>query len=127
MSEGKKKVILIAEDEKAIARTMKLKLEHSGFEAAVVTDGQEALDWLRSNSADLVLLDLVMPTLDGFGVLEALRQQENTVPVIVMSNLSQEDDIHRAKELGAADYFVKSDVPIASLVEKVEKLLGNRS
>lgn len=125
MAEVNKKTILIAEDEKPIAKAMQLKLTSAGFEATVVSDGQEALDWLQSNKADLVLMDLVMPTVDGFGVLAKLKEEGSSTPVIVMSNLSQEDDIKRAKELGAVDYFVKSDVPVADIVKNVERVLGS--
>ena len=124
MAEGNKKVILIAEDERPIAKAMQLKLQSAGFEATVVSDGQEALNWLQSNKADLVLMDLVMPTVDGFGVLAKLKEKGSSTPVIVMSNLSQEDDIKRAKELGAVDYFVKSNVPVADIVKNVENILG---
>jgi len=121
MPENKKK-ILIAEDEKPIAKALELKLNHSGFAAQVVFNGQEALDKLKQESDfDLILIDLVMPVLDGFGLLEALREKNNQIPIIVLSNLSQEEDFKRAKELGAKDFFIKSNTPLSEVVDYVNR------
>ncbi len=117
------KKILIVEDEQPIAKALQLKLEHSGFEAEIALDGQEALEMLKKGTYHLILLDLVMPTMDGFEVLSKLQEDKNEIPVLVATNLSQEEDLERAKKLGALDYFVKSDTPIADLVEQVKAKL----
>ena len=117
------KKILVAEDEKPMARALELKLSGAGLEVQVVYNGQEALDILAKDPYDLVLLDLVMPVKDGFAVLAELKEKGNKIPVIVLTNLSQVDDYKRVKELGAKDYFVKSDTPIAQIVEKVKEML----
>ncbi len=119
-----KKKVLIAEDEKPMARALELKLNNSGVMAKAVFNGEEALAELKKEQYDLLLLDLMMPKLDGFGVLEALKEENSDLPIIVSTNLSQEADISRARELGAKDYFVKSDTPIVEVVEKVKKLLA---
>ncbi len=119
-----KKKILIAEDEKPMARALELKFNNSGFEAKAVFDGEEALSELKKASYDLLLLDLMMPKMDGFGVLEALKKESNKMPVIVSTNLSQPGDVERAKALGAVDYFVKSDTPIVEVIEHVKKIIG---
>ena len=121
MADASKK-ILIAEDEKPLAQVLTLKLERSGFDVRVAVNGQEALDVLAKEKFDLVLLDLVMPKVDGFGVLKELKKRGDATKVIVLSNLSQEEDAKKAKELGAQDFFIKSNTPIADIVEKVTAL-----
>ena len=122
MAETQKK-ILVAEDERPIARALELKLTAAGYSVTVVFNGEDAVSELSKNDFDLLLLDLIMPKVDGFGVLESMRVKKITVPVIVLSNLSQEEDLKRAKELGVADYFVKSDNPISEIVDHVRKAL----
>lgn len=117
------KTILVAEDEKPMARALELKLTKSGFKVIVTHNGEEALEVLGKEKVDLVLLDLMMPKKDGFSVLVEMREKNINVPVIISTNLSQDEDIIKAKELGAYDYFVKSDTPIMKVVEYVEKVL----
>lgn len=117
------KKILIVEDEKPIAKAMELKLNNSGFNAKAVGNGEEALTTMESESFDLLIVDLVMPKMDGFGLLEALKEKGNIVPVIVSSNLSQDEDFEKAKEMGAIDYFIKSNTPISKIVEYVQRIL----
>lgn len=116
--------VLIADDDKVFAKAVQLKLEHLNIEVVVLHSGPEALDFLTKEQVDLVILDLMMPDVDGFKVLEKLKEQGVTVPVIVSSGLGQEEDIKRVKELGAKDYFVKSSTPVAELVKNVQKMLG---
>ena len=118
----KKARILIAEDEKAIAKALSLKLTHEGFEAEIASNGMDAVDLLQKGKFDLLLLDLIMPQLDGFGVLKAIKDKGIKTPVIITSNLSQEEDITKAKELGAIDFLIKSDTPVAEIVKKIKKL-----
>lgn len=117
------KKILIAEDEKPMAKAMQLKLISEGYEVQVVHDGKAALEALSKNRFDLLLLDLVMPVKDGFAVLENLKKSKRKITVIVASNLSQEEDIKRANSLGAKDFFVKSDTPISGVVDRVKAAL----
>ena len=114
------KKILIAEDEVAIASALELKLQHSGFETVIAPDGEVAMTELKAGKFDLVILDLMMPKLDGFGVLEEMKKAGIHTPVIVASNLSQPEDEKKAKDLGAKDFFVKSNVPLSDLVKKIE-------
>lgn len=117
------KRILIIEDEKPIARAFELKLAYAGFEAIIAGDGEEGMALLQKEMYSLILLDLVMPKMDGFKVLETLNEKKIKIPVIVITNLSQEDDEKRAKTLGAKEVFVKSNTPLTILVERVEELL----
>lgn len=123
MSDSKKR-ILIVEDEKPMAKVLKMKLEHSGFEAETAGDGKEAMGFVEAGPFDLILLDLVMPNMDGFSFLTSLRKRNIQTPVIVSSNLSQAEDVSRAKELGAVDYFVKSDISITEVVERITRILN---
>ncbi len=120
-SMNKKLKILIAEDERAIAGALNLKLNHVGFDSSVAFNGREAMDNLQKEKYDLLILDLIMPQLDGFGVLAEIKEKGIKIPVIVASNLSQTEDINKAKELGAVDFFIKSDTPVAEIVEKIKK------
>ncbi|MDO8260433.1 MAG: response regulator [Candidatus Magasanikbacteria bacterium] len=119
-----KKRVLIVEDERPMARALEIKLNNSGFEAKVASDGQYALDMLAVEKFDIILLDLVTPRKDGFDVLEELKNRGDKTPVIISSNLSQPEDIDRAKKLGARDYFVKSNTPISKVVEHVADVLA---
>ncbi|MDP3973688.1 MAG: response regulator [Candidatus Daviesbacteria bacterium] len=117
------KKILIVEDEKALARVMSLKLNSAGYSTSVVFSGEESLAVLSKESFDLIILDLVMPKKDGFFVLSEISRQGIKTPVIVASNLSQKEDIEKAKKLGAVDYFIKSDVTLVEIVNKVKQHL----
>ncbi len=118
MSETKK--ILIIEDERPLARALELKLTHVGFETKIAVNGEEGLAILQKESFDLILTDLVMPKVDGFAVLTALRERGNTTPVIVLTNLSQAEDESRARTLGAAGFLVKSDISVSEIVERIK-------
>lgn len=123
MSEKKYK-ILLAEDDQFIARAYKDGLEQAGFEVVAAVDGVETVKKIRSEKPDLLLLDLVMPIKSGFGVMEEIKADETIkVPVLVLSNLSQESDIKKSKELGAIDYIVKSNISMKEVIEVVKKYL----
>ncbi len=121
---AKMKKVLIAEDEKPMARALEIKIgSDPELEARAVFNGAEALSILTNEKYDLVLTDLMMPNVDGFALLKELKEKKINIPVIVSSNLSQEEDIKLAKSLGAIDYFVKSDTPISEVVKKIKKAL----
>ncbi len=123
---AEKKKILIVEDEKPMSRALVLKLNNSGYDAKPAYDGQEALDILTKEKFDLILLDLMMPRVDGFGVLEEMKKRGDNTSVICSTNLSQPSDIDRTKAFGVKDYFVKSDTPISEVIERVAKVLANK-
>lgn len=118
-----KKTILIAEDEKPMAMIMERKLKLSGFEVKVVHDGEKALDVIKAGEVDLVLLDLIMPKMNGFGVLEEMKAAKIKIPVIVLSNLSQDEDEAKAKDMGAVAFFIKSNVSMEQVVKIVKYCL----
>lgn len=117
--------ILIVEDEKPMAKALELKLKSVGYEPTVVHDGAQAIAHLETQPCDLVLLDLMMPNVDGFVVLEEMKTKAIQVPTIVSTNLSQEQDKERVEALGAVDYFVKSNTSIGDVVEHVKKVLNS--
>jgi DNA-binding response OmpR family regulator len=125
LTHDKRKRVLIVEDEKPMAKALELKLRHSGFAAKVAYNGQEAIDILNKETFDIMVLDLVMPVVDGFGVLEFTHKKGMKMPIIVASNLSQEEDEKRAKSLGAVDYLVKSNTPINDVVKRVTDIIGS--
>jgi DNA-binding response OmpR family regulator len=114
------KRILVVEDERAIARALQLKLTRSGYTVDLVLSGEEALTSMAKNKYDLVLLDLMMPRLDGFGVLSLMKTKNISAPVMVLSNLNQDEDIKKAKDLGAIDFLIKSDTPLTNVIEKIK-------
>jgi len=114
------KRILIIDDEQPIAKALELKLKHEGFNAHAVFNGEEGIAEIESNEYDLILCDLVMPKVDGFEFLEALKEKEIGTPVIILTNLSQEGDGEKAKQLGAQAVFVKSNIPISEIVSYVQ-------
>ncbi|MDD4333094.1 MAG: response regulator [Patescibacteria group bacterium] len=122
MSEQAKK-ILIVEDEKPLGRALSLKLGKAGYQSDNAYDGEDALTKLKNGKYDLVLLDLVMPKLNGFEVLVKKKEAKDNTPVIVLSNLSQEDDVKRTKEFGVLDFIIKSDMSIFDIIEKIKKIV----
>ena len=115
--------LLIVEDERPIAHALKLKCESEGYATTLVADGLEALEVLATTSFDCILLDLIMPEKDGFAVLAEMKERDTKTPIIVLSNLGQESDIARCRELGAVHYFVKADMSIADVVASIKKFI----
>ena len=119
------KSILLVEDDTFIATAYKDGLEREGLLVNLMTDGQEALVFLEKNVPDVILLDIILPVMDGFEVLETIKADDRLkdVPVVILSNLGQESDIERGKKLGAEDYLVKSDHTLAEVVKVVKSHL----
>lgn len=117
------KKILIIEDEKTLARALELKLTRSGFTVQAVFNGEDGIVLIQQEPFDLILLDLIMPKMDGFAVLTILRAQENKIPIIILTNLGRENDVKRTKEFDVKGFFIKSNTPITTIVERVRKLL----
>jgi CheY-like chemotaxis protein len=122
--EKENKKILIAEDEKSILSALKLKLTHEGYIVTSAEDGEQALDELSKHEYDLFLCDLVMPDVHGFEVLETMNRKGIKTPVIILSNLSQEADETKAKALGAKDYLIKANTPLAEILDHIKKIVG---
>ena len=122
---GKK--VLIVEDDRFLREIATQKLEAEGFKVTNATGGKEALDYLNTNERpDVILLDLILPGMSGFEVLEGVKKNDalKAIPVIILSNLGQEEDIDKAKKLGAADYLVKAHFSFAEIIKKIREVLG---
>ena len=119
--------IVLAEDDHILSKYLSSRLaQEPNFEVHTAMDGEEAENLTRQIHPNLLLLDIIMPKRNGFEVLESLKKDPTSadIPVIVLSNLGQESDVARAKELGAVDYFVKVDLEVKDIVEKVKQFLG---
>ena len=119
------KKILLCEDDELLREMYALKLEKAGYEVVKAVDGQESLDKAKGENPKLILLDVMMPKMDGFQVLQNLRKESklSKTPIIMLTNLGQEEDIKKGQEFGATDYVVKSNVTPQQVVEKVEKTI----
>lgn len=119
------KYILIVEDDEFISDVYEKKLVLEGFEVDLARDGEEAIRKVHEQKPDLVLLDIMIPLKDGFQVLAELRADTalSDIRVVVMSNLSQGKDIAHAKELGALDYIVKSNIALPDMVKRIRQAL----
>ncbi len=109
--------VLFVEDDPSVAQMYKLKLELDGYDVQVATDGEQAVEVARQDPPDIVFLDIRLPKLDGFGVLEALRTDSKTehLPVVILSNYSEQQLIDRGLLLGARDYLIKTQTTPARL------------
>ena len=118
--------VLLAEDDRFLRRAAEARLRRHGLEVLTAADGEEALRLASAEPLDLILLDVVMPKLQGFEVLKALKQDEATahIPVIVLSNLGQERDVAQAKALGALAFLVKAHLSLQDLVDRVDAALA---
>jgi DNA-binding response OmpR family regulator len=126
--ETRKTKILVIEDEKMLAEMYATKFSMEGFEVTKAYDGADGMAKARAVKPDVILLDIIMPRIDGFAVLKELRHDPKfkDTPIILLTNLGQDDDIKKGKELGADDYFVKSNHTPADVVNKIKAVLAKR-
>ena len=125
MADGAKKIMII-EDDRFLSSLMKARFEKDGFGVIQAFDGEEAIQLFKTQTPNLIILDLIMPRVTGFEVLQAISisPQLEKVPVVILSNLAQDSDIEKARQLGAKEYFVKVKVSIDDLVGRVKSLLN---
>ncbi len=119
------KTILLVEDEPLLGNLLRQRLEKEGYTVVLNRDGEEALKTLRETKPDLILLDIILPKISGFELMETMKAdpQLERAPIIIISNLGQEGDVTRGQSLGAVQYFVKAKVSIEELVEHVKTFL----
>ncbi len=124
-SDGTK--VLIIEDEASLSNILQERLIDMGYDVSIAIHGEEGWQKTKDESPDLILLDIILPRLDGFVFLKRLKSHKKFkhIPVIILSNLGQDSDIDKGKELGAEYYMVKSNHTISTIVEKVNELLNN--
>jgi DNA-binding response OmpR family regulator len=125
MSEEKKKNILIAEDDEMISSMYKTKFTADGYNVFIADNGAEAIEIAKKEKIDLILLDIIMPQLDGFSVLKELKKMSKLkkTPIVLLTNLGTEEDMKKGKELGARDYVVKASFTPADISKKVKEYL----
>lgn len=125
MANPEPKRVLLAEDDQFLQKMYAVKLNREGLEVDVADDGEKALAAMRSARPDIVLLDIMMPKKDGFTVLEEMKADSalKDIPVVVLSNLGEVDDVKRAKRLGANDYLIKAHFLPSEVVEIVKKYI----
>jgi DNA-binding response OmpR family regulator len=117
--------ILIIEDDKFLRELMARKLKEEGFAIDEAVDGEEGLRKSKEGKPNLILLDLILPGIDGFEVLTKIKQDPETksIPVIILSNLGQKEDIEKGIKLGAVDYLVKAHFTPGEIIEKIRNAL----
>ncbi len=120
------KKILIIEDEEILLELIQKKLVQEGYQVEVARNGQEGLEKMRDKKPDLILLDIVMPIMGGFEVMEEINKDKELkgIPIIIISNSGQPIELSRAKELGVKDWLIKTDFDPVEVVNKVKKQLN---
>lgn len=118
--------ILLIEDDPSLAQIYKVELELDGFEVANAIDGQAGLEAAKNDKPALVLIDIVLPKLNGLAVLEQLKKDEKSkdIPAIVITNFGQEDNIKKAFTLGAEDFILKYQTTPAEVAKKIKEILA---
>ncbi len=119
------KTILVIEDDKFLRELMAQKLVKEGYTVAEAVDGEEGLKKVKEVKPDLVLLDLILPGIDGFEVLTNIKESSEVsqIPVIILSNLGQREDVERGLKLGAADYLIKAHFTPGEIIEKIKNII----
>ena len=120
------KKILIIEDDLFLQGLEVTKLKKDGYEIETAVNSVEAFKILEKTKPDMILLDLLLPEVDGFMILEKIRENKDmvTIPVIVFSNLSEDKDIKRAQKLGISEFMIKSNFTLDELTKKIKELIG---
>lgn len=120
------KNILIIEDDEFLRSLAAKRLEKDGYEVKAAADGDSGLKMATESAPDIILLDLLLPGMGGYEVLEKLRGESGTktVPIIVFSNLGQKEDVEKAKELGANDFLIKANFTLDDVVEKIKQYIS---
>ena len=119
------KTILIIEDDKFLRELICQKLIKEGYEVCEAIDGEEGVKKIKEAKPDLVLLDLILPGIDGFEVLSKIKEDPETksIPVIILSNLGQKEDVEKGLKLGAADYLIKAHFTPGEIIDKIRNIL----
>ena len=119
-----KKKILVIEDEATLQKALNDVLAQEGYDVLNALDGMSGLDLALKENPDLILLDIILPKMDGFEVLKRLKEKESKIPVIILTNLSDINDIQKALDLGATTYLVKADFHLDDVLKKVKETLN---
>lgn len=115
--------ILLIEDEEALVEVLSTKLDREGYEVKVGFDGEEGYNMIKDFNPDIILLDIVMPKMDGYDVLEKMREEGVKIPVIIISNSGQPVEIEKTRQLGAVDHLIKTQFNPADVVTMIERYM----
>jgi DNA-binding response OmpR family regulator len=120
------KKILIIEDDKFLRELISQKLLKEGYDISEAVDGEKGLKSVQETKPDLVLLDLILPGIDGFEVLSRVKSDPliAQIPIVILSNLGQKDDIERGLKMGAVDYLIKAHFTPGEIISKIKGILG---
>lgn len=120
------KTILLVEDDEFLAELYATKLNLEGFEVLLAADGEKGLKMVKESKPDLVLLDIILPKMDGFEVLANMQQDKEikSIPVILLTNLSQKDEVKKGLDLGAKDYLIKAHFMPSEVVKKIKQTIA---
>lgn len=124
--EKKKNKIMVIEDDKFLRELLVRRLEEENFEVFSCVDGNEALAGIKKELPDLILLDLILPGIDGFEILKQVKQDNSisSIPVIILSNLGQQEEVEKGISLGAVDYLIKAHFTPGEIIDKIKSVLG---
>lgn len=119
------KKILFVEDEASLQVAVGQSLKKAGFEVDIAGDGEQALNFIKQSSYDLVILDIILPKIDGFEVLKEIKSMpdKKDIPVLILTNLETSNDVQKALELGATNYLVKANYSLEQMLEKINEML----
>ncbi|MBI5732078.1 MAG: response regulator [Candidatus Magasanikbacteria bacterium] len=117
--------IVLVEDDSFLSDIYKTKLELEGFKVMVAGDGEKGLKLIQTKTPNLIILDILLPKMDGFAILETIKKDENLkkIPVILLTNLGQNEEVRKVFSLGAVDYLIKAHYKPSEVVEKIKKHL----
>ncbi len=124
MADGQTKVLLV-EDDKMIIDMYTLKFTQEGYDVVQAENGKDGLELAKKERPDIILLDIILPQMDGFTVLKELKADANVkdIPVVLLTNLGQDGDVKKGLELGANDYLIKANYTPSQVVDKVKSVL----
>lgn len=118
--------ILLIDDDPVLIKALGAEFVEEGFEFISALDGETGLALIKTNLPDIILLDLIMPRMNGFDVLQELKRAEFTknIPVVLLTNLEPDENVRKGMELGAVDYCIKSSMNLEKMVNKINKILA---
>ena len=119
----KNKTILMIEDEEVISSMYETKLKQEGYDVLIANDGAEGLKLAQEKKCNIILLDVILPQIDGFSVLEEIRKKDKKTPVIMLTNLGTPEDKEKGDKFGATDYLVKASLTPAQISAKIKKYI----
>jgi len=125
MNDNNKYHILLIEDEEMLANMYETKFQNEGYNIMKALDGESGLKLAQESKPDIILLDIIMPKMDGFSVLRSLKENDKTknIPVVLLTNLGQDEDIKKGNQMGASGYLVKANLTPAEVIKKVQEYL----